>query len=116
VPKKKQAVDPETIEPLCPFTNEKLTLIRHDQTGKWRAQGPFYFTKFFDYKRELVHWLMHRDGVAPDFPGFPKISVNEIDRPPLVDPVADIVEKNRKIQGAVDDYVDKNRKNLNLKK
>lgn len=113
--KTKTKVDPETIEPVCPFTGEKLTLIRNAQTGMWQAQGPFYFTRFFNYKRELLHWLMHRDGIAPDFPGFPQITAEERTAPPLVDPVADQVEKIKLIQSAVDEYVDVNKKALRLK-
>lgn len=114
--KAKTKVDPEAIEPVCPFTGEKLTLIRNAQTGMWQAQGPFYFTRFFNYKRELLHWLMHRDGVAPDFPGFPQITAEKTTQPPLVDPVADQVERARLSQEVADEYVEKNKKRLGLRK
>ena len=114
MPKPKKIVDPESIEPLCPFTGEKLTLIRHDQTGMWRAQGPFYVTRMFHYKRELVYWLMHVKGVAPDFDS--GISVRTIEEPPRVSPVADLVEKQKFLQEVADEYVDVNKKTLGLKK
>lgn len=106
----------DSIEPLCPFTGEKLTLIRHDQTGMWRAQGSFYFTRFFDFKQELVHHLLTRGGKAPDFDKRPSVTVTEKTAPPLVDPVADLVAKDRKIQDRVNEYVEVNQGLLGLKR
>jgi len=115
-PKKivEKITDPDSIEPLCPFTGEKLTLIRHDQTGMWRAQGPFYVTRMFHLKRTLLHWLMHRDGKAPDFDAAP--SVRTIEEHASSSPVADTLEKERKIQDRVDEYVEVHQGLLGLKK
>lgn len=115
MPKPKKVIDPDSLEPVCPFTGNKLILVKHEATGMWRAEGPFYVTRMFNYKRELLHWLMHRNGVAPDFPGFPQITADEKTAPPLVDPVADQVEKIKLIQSAVDEYVNVNKKSLGLK-
>lgn len=114
MPKKPKIVDPDTIEPLCPFTGEKLTLIRHDETGMWRAQGPFYFTRFFPYKRELVHALLTRNGIEPSFDKRPKVSTNEA--PVYDNPVADQVAGFHKAQESADEFVDRNRDKWGLKK
>lgn len=106
--------DVESIEPLCPFTGEKLTLVRHDQTGMWRAQGPFYVTRMFHFKRELIYWLLHREGEAPGFDPSIKVSVSE--EPPRSSPVADTLEKERRIQDRVDEYVEVHQGVLGLKK
>ena len=106
-------IDPDTYEPLCPFTGQKLELLKHGETGMWRAVGPFYFTRFFHFRRELVWHLLQVAGKKPDFSPRPEISMKER-LPPESSPVADLVEKDRIIQDAVDNYVSENRKALNL--
>lgn len=108
-------VDPDTFVPACPFTGKELKLIKHGETGMWRAEGPFYFTRFFHYRRELVWHLMQVNGSDPGFSARVEISVREVE-PPSSSPVADLVEKDRLIQDAVDDYVSENRKALSLSK
>lgn len=103
-------------QPLCPFTGEKLLLIQHPGTGSWRAQGPFYFTRFYDFKEDLLHALGLRLGKEdPRFPPAPKITVREL-TPPPANPLADQVEKGRQIQETVDEYVEVNKQALGLRK
>lgn len=79
-------------EPLltCPFTGEKIDIVQISGNGAYMARGPFWNTKLYHYKEELLHMLSHRAGVAPQFKGRPSISVTERTEPEP-NPNADLV-------------------------
>lgn len=102
-------IDPSEIkEVLCPFTNEPLKIEMVKGTRSWWAVGKFYRTKPYESRRSLLYDLMTRGGKDPGFDRVASISVR--DRVPESDPnapVADLIEKEKKMDSFVGEFVGK---------
>lgn len=73
---------PDTIT--CPFTGAPLRILHSDTVRSWRAEGPFYFTKWYEDpegRRALMYDLMTRGGRVPDFSQRSTITVRERTKP-----------------------------------
>lgn len=71
---------------LCPFTKEPVTIVElvgsEGQTF-YMARGPFWFTRSFQDRNDLLWHLGFRDGVAPSFPRKVSVKVKEREEPPF---------------------------------
>jgi hypothetical protein len=103
--KKKKVTEPRM---RCPFTGKQIELVCSDNIY-WMAKGPFWNTKLYKSKQELLHDLSHRNGVAPDFPREePKIEVRTVEEPQQ-NPNADLVVRPEDIdEKAIDRIVGDN--------
>ncbi len=87
----------------CPFTGKEIELICSDNIY-WMAKGPFWNSKLYKSKQELLHDISHRNGVAPDFPREIKIQVRTLEEPEP-NPNADLIVAAEDIDQTVDNIV-----------
>lgn len=101
----------------CAFTGEPVVL-RKVSNGFWMGVGPFYTTKLFNFKRELIWHLAQRPWHMPDYTPRPEVTVKERLPTPLeiLGPEGDKREKDKRVQEAVDELVERSAKKIGLKK
>ena len=101
----------------CPFTREPV-ILKKVSNGFWMGVGPFYTTRLFDYKRELIWHLAQRPWFVPEFEPRPEVKIK--DRLPpyreAMGPEGDKAEKDAQVQATVDEMVERSAKRLGLKK
>lgn len=73
----------------CPFTGQELQIVSVSDGLYWQGRGPFYSTRLYDFKEELLFDISTRGGVAPAFPRRTKIETRVVEPPPA-DPVSDL--------------------------
>lgn len=103
IPKRPRKAAPAA-EPnlLCPFTGKPLCVKTVRNGLYWMAEGPFYSTRLYDRKEELLFDLSTRGGVEPAFPRVTSISMREIEPPPD-NPVQDQIERAKFAQSLVEE-------------
>ena len=84
---KKGVTEPITI---CPFTGKLIDIKFSPRTGTYMAVGPFWNSKLYKDKQELMWELSHRMGVAPQFPKKVVVKVKHLEEPDP-NPNADLV-------------------------
>lgn len=62
---------------VCPFTGKKIEIIFSSGTATYMAKGPFWNSKLYKDKQELLHDISHRMGVAPRFPRKVNIEIHD---------------------------------------
>lgn len=88
----------------CPFTGKELVIRQNPTTKTWQAVGEFYFTAPFEFKSHLLYAISTRNGAAPSFPKG-VVEVVGVREPPPENPVADLIEKEKKLDELTQEYL-----------
>ena len=66
----------------CPFTGERLEILHNAVVNAYYIRGPFYTTRMYCDRDELVWDFTMRGGVAPAFARTTRIQVTDRGAPP----------------------------------
>lgn len=88
----------------CPFTGEPVQVIFNERLGSYMAFGPFWSTKWFNFREDLEHALSHRAGKKPTVKKRQPITATVKEEPPE-NPNKDL--KNLVDMDHLDDHLEK---------